>query len=350
MVAGCPSIGNGQPWPVPHQNPARQCAVDLSIVIVSYNTRDLLDACLGSVLQDMGEEVQEAQDTPPRLEVIVVDNGSSDGSVEMVRSSYPHVRLLEMGRNTGFARGSNEGIRVSTGRYIMLLNSDTVVQRHALSHIITFLDEHPEWAAAGPRLLNRDGTVQLSCFAFPTVWDIICESLWLMQIFPHFAVFNHLGLGGFDHATTREVDWVSGACLVVRRSVVERVGLLDEGYFMYGEELDWCRRIKQAGLRIVFFPGAEVVHYGRSSSESMRVRIGRLAMSGRLCYFEKYHGARAVCAVRVMTVVGLLLRLLAAPLWCLLRPKSAHSNLRWYWGMFAAVLTTRTTQSWKANS
>lgn len=328
--------------------------IDLSVVIVNYKTRQLLDDCLASVFRsDLSSGTAEATGAPPhpqasrdfRFEVIVVDNCSGDGSIEMVHSRYPQVRLLEMGQNVGFARACNEGIKVSSGRYIMLLNSDTVVHPYALRSLIMFLDVHHEWAAVGPLLRNRDGTVQASCFAFPSVRDVVFESLWLMQLFPHSAFFNHLGLGGFDHTTTREVDWVSGACLTVRRSVIERVGLLDEEYFMYGEELDWCYRMKHNGLRIVFFPGAEVIHYGRSSSSSMRSRTGRVAMTGRLRYFRKYHGVAAVTAVRFMTIIGMTVRLLAAPIWYALRPESACASLRWYWGMFIAALTAPVSAS-----
>ncbi len=323
---------------------------DLSICVVSYNTRDLLDACLASVFRSgCGAEADTAQalgptDRAPRatMEVIVVDNASRDGSADMVREKYPQARLIALDENVGFARGSNQAIKASSGRHILLLNSDTVVQEHALGSMVAFLDEHPEFAVLGPRLLNDDGTAQPSCFAFVTVRDIIFENLGLTALFPRSRFVNRRGLGGFDGTEVREVDWVSGACLMVRRPAVERVGLLDEEFFMYGEEQDWCRRMKETGLRVVFYPGATVVHYGRASSRRARGELAPRALAGRLRYFHKHHGPRAVLAVRAATVVGMTLRLLALPVRAILRPKTdVRADFDWYWGVLRAAVGVR---------
>jgi hypothetical protein len=309
--------------------------LDLSVIVVSYNTRDLLDSCLAST----EPETRGLKPAALSTEIIVVDNGSTDGSIDMVRAYYPRVHLIEMGENTGFARATNAGIRASMGRYLMLLNSDTVILDRALADMVSFMDAHPDLAAAGPLLLNTDGTIQTSCFAFTTVGDMLFESLGLTALFPNSPLFNRRGLGGFDRRSVREVDWVSGACLVVRRSATDSVGLLDEGFFMYGEELDWCYRMKQAGLRVAFFPAARVVHHGRASSARARGVLAPRALAGRLRYFRKHHGPGSVAAVRALMAIGMSLRLFALPLKALLRRGDLRADLDWYWGMLKACLT-----------
>ena len=307
--------------------------VDLSVVIVSYNTRDILDACLASLAQP------DSASRRPDPELIVVDNASSDGSVAMVRSCYRRVRVIEMGENAGFARASNQGLRASSGRFVLLLNSDTVVHGGAQANMVSFMDEHPEFAAAGPLLLNSDGSVQTSCFAFTTVRDILFESLGLTALFPYSPVFNRRGMGGFDRTTVRAVDWVSGACLMARRRVIEQVGLLDEGFFMYGEELDWCYRMRQAGLRVAFFPGARVIHYGRGSSARTRGDIAPRALAGRLRYFRKHHGPGAALAVRLLTIVGAALRLLTLPLLAVVRRGDLRADFDWNVGLLRGAMS-----------
>lgn len=303
-------------------------ALDLSVCIVSYNTRQLLDACLASLY---------AGSLAP--EVIVADNGSTDGSVALVRSRYAQAQVIALSANVGFARASNQAMTASTGRYILLLNSDTVVLDDALAQMVAYLDAHPELSALGPLLLNADGSVQTSCFAFTTVRDVLFEMLGLSSLFPRSPLFNRRGLGGFDRRTEREVDWVSGACLMVRRLALPTVGLLDDGFFMYGEELDWCYRMKEAGLRVAFYPAARVVHYGRGSSTRSRGALAPRALAGRLRYFRKHHGAAAVWQVRLIMIVGMALRLLALPVRAVLRPTGDwRADLAWYAGLLRAAI------------
>ncbi len=261
--------------------------MDLSVILLSYNTREFTEGALRTVLEAA---------VGLAVEVFVVDNGSRDGSAAMVRARYPQARVLEMHDNVGFARASNAGIVESTGRYVVLLNSDTVLHDGALQRLAAFLDEHSEFAAAGPLLLNPDGSVQESCFSFTTVRDILFEQAGLTALFPRSGVFNRRGLGDFDRTTARAVDWVSGACLMVRRSALDRVGLLDHAFFMYGEELDWCYRMRQAGMRVAFYPGARVTHVGRASSMHAPGELAPRAVAGRLRYFCKHHAQRSWCA------------------------------------------------------
>src|SRR5690606_1823761 len=207
---------------------------DLSIIIVSWNVRELLRACLRSL---------EAGRHALTLEVIVVDSASADGTPEMVRNDFPWVHLLAQQENVGFPRGNNIGIHHSTGRYLLLLNPDTEVVGDALQRMVAYLDEHPQTGVGGAQLLYPDGRVQSSRRRFPTLLTAFFESTWLQPLAPQSVLDRYYVRDRPDDATS-EVDWVMGACLMTRREVVEQVGLLDEDYFMYSEELDWCRRIK----------------------------------------------------------------------------------------------------------
>jgi N-acetylglucosaminyl-diphospho-decaprenol L-rhamnosyltransferase len=303
---------------------------DLSIVIVSYNTRDLLDACLASVFQSWRGE---------GLEVIVVDNASTDDSLALLRLRYPAVILFEEATNAGFARACNDGLRASHGRYVMLLNSDTLALDDALPRVVSFLDANPIYAACGPRLVNRDGSVQSSGYLFTTLADILWESLGLTRSFPNSPLFNRRGLGGADLSDTREVDWVSGACLAVRREVMDDVGLLDDGFFMYDEDVDWCYRMKEAGLRVVFYPKAAIMHYGRASIVQTGGDVAPRVVASRVRYFRKHHGPGAVLGLRLLSALGMALRLAALPLRVLSGRRSAGHDARFYWAYLWASLT-----------
>lgn len=242
----------------------------LSVVIVNWNTCDLLRNCLHSLHR--GQELA--------CEVIVVDNGSSDDSVAMIRTEFPEVRLIANAENRGFAVANNQGIRVSAGEYIMLLNSDTIVKPGALRGLVYFLDEHPQAGAVGPRLVRPDGTAQPYAFGGdPTLTYLLTRGL------------NQLLFRRYLHnwATdaTQEVDWVSGACLVVRRRAIDQVGLLDENIFMYFEDNDWCLRIRKGGWKVYLYPEVEVIHLGGcslSQNPAARAAYGR-----SLLYFYRKH-------------------------------------------------------------
>lgn len=264
--------------------------MDLSIIIVSWNVRDLLRRCLHSVFT--------SDAAPLQLEVIVVDNASADGSTAMVASEFPQVRLIANAHNRGFPGANNQGLAVSSGRYVMLLNPDTEVLADALAAMVAYLDAHPQVGALGPQLLNPDGSVQSSRRRFPTFWTAVFESTWLQSWAPPGVLKHYYVLDRRDDEIS-EVDWVTGACLVVRREVIEQVGGLDESFFMYSEELDWCRRMKAAGWRVVYFPGAQVIHYeGKSSEQAVPARHIYFQTS-KIRYFRKYHGAPAAAVLRL---------------------------------------------------
>jgi hypothetical protein len=259
--------------------------MDLSVVIVSWNTRELLHRCLQSIFATAGELA---------MEVWVVDNASTDGSASMIREHFPQVLSIENHENVGFARGNNQAIRLSHGRYVLLLNSDTEVQTSALKNLIDALESHPAAGAAGPKMLNPDETFQSSYGSLPSVWSEIFGPYLLDfltkpwgRIGARLATPDHL-----DGACTN-TDRVSFACTLIRREALQTTGLLDETYAFYSEDYDWFKRAHDAGWQILFCPSAQVMHHwGASSRQSSDWSITQLYRSKRL-YFFKHYGRNA---------------------------------------------------------
>jgi GT2 family glycosyltransferase len=287
-------------------------APDLSILIVSYNTRHLLSSCLQSLAAACQRHSYEA---------IVADNASSDDSVEMLRRDWPGVHVIEMGSNTGFARANNRAMAEARGRYFLLLNSDTNALGNSLDRLIDFLDATPSAGVAAPRLLNSDLTDQGTARAFPTpAAAIFGRKSAITRLFPHNPWTKRYMLGrAHEGGDPFSVDWVSGAGMMVSRLVVDRVGGLDEGFFMHWEDADWCRRIKDAGWAVYCVPVSEVVHHeGKSEQMYGGVdRRGRIGRPPRLCwefhrsayrYFVKHHASHPLNPFRWAAAAGLMVR------------------------------------------
>jgi GT2 family glycosyltransferase len=211
---------------------------ELSVSVVSYRTAALLRRCLSALASERAHL---------EIDVTVVDNGSDDGSPEMVTADFPWVRLIRNNRNAGFARAHNQAMRSALGRYFLVLNSDAIPLPGALRALISFLEAHPRVAVAGPKLRYPDGTVQPSRRRFPTLATLFLESTQLQRAWPDNAVLRRYYVADRSDAELQEVDWLVGACLCVRAGAAEQVGLFDERFFMYSEELDWCRRFRAAG-------------------------------------------------------------------------------------------------------
>jgi GT2 family glycosyltransferase len=274
--------------------------VDLSIITVSWNVRELLRACVRSV--DAGRGTLN-------LEMIVVDSASADGSPEMIRQEFPWVKLLASSENVGFPRGNNMGIEQARGRHVLLLNPDTEILDDALPLMVGHLDQHPDIGGLGAQLLNPDGTIQSSRRRFPTFLTAIFESTWLEGLAPKAVKRHYYALDLPDHQVS-DVDWVTGACIMVPQRIIKHVGLMDEGYFMYSEELDWCRRIVDAGWRIVYFPKAKIMHYvGKSSEQAVTERHINFQRA-KLRYFRKYHGRLQALTLRIFLLASYLWQIL----------------------------------------
>jgi GT2 family glycosyltransferase len=264
---------------------------DVSVVVVTWNALEHIERCLESV---RGRDV------------IVVDNGSTDGTVELVRERFPDVRLIEQG-NLGMGGGNNTGMRAAEGRYFFLLNSDAWVQGDGLDTLLAFADDHLDAAVVGPRLQNPDGSLQRSVRGEPTLWRISTEYFFIRKLAPRTNLLNPLYVGGFDHDAVREADWLSGAALLVRREAVDAVGLFDEDFFMFSEETDWQTRFRQAGWTVWFEPGAVVTHVG-GGSHGGGLYVENLR--GQLRYFAKHRGLRQAERARRLLLLALRLRVL----------------------------------------
>jgi N-acetylglucosaminyl-diphospho-decaprenol L-rhamnosyltransferase len=262
---------------------------DVAAVVVTYNALPWLEQCLESV---RGREV------------VVVDHGSSDGTVALVRERFPDVALVEE-ENRGLAFGWNTGVAHTSGRYVLLLNSDAWLHEGALDALVAFADAHPRAAVVGPRLRNTDGTLQRSVRGFPTLWRLATEYLFLRKLAPRSKILNAFYAGGFAHDEVREAEFLMGAVLLVRREAIDEVGPADDAFFLFSEETDWCYRFAQAGWKVLFFPGAEATHvYGASHKGRLFVE----QVKGHLRFLRKHRGERYARRARRLMLVALRLR------------------------------------------
>lgn len=264
---------------------------ELSVVIVSWNTRELLERCLRSLIAD-------AKNSGISTETIVIDNASSDGSVAALRQRFPEVTLEALKENLGFAAATNRGIRRARGRDILVLNPDTEVLPGALSAMLRALHSMPHVGMVGPLLLNPDGSLQSSGYRFPNLTQSFLDFFPLHPRLVGSKINGRVSPG--DGMSPYAVDHPLGACMLVRRAVVERVGMLDEQYFLYSEEIDWCRRIVAGGWTVLIAPSAHIIHYGgQSTSQAPAAMLLQLHRS-RARYFQFYHSDAFLHSVELM--------------------------------------------------
>ncbi|MER2599856.1 MAG: glycosyltransferase family 2 protein [Caldilineales bacterium] len=269
--------------------------IDFSVVIVNWNVRDLLRYCLlalaaSSNLFMEGVDFMQFNRQRYRGQVIVVDNASHDGSQEMLRSQFPWVHTIANQQNLGFTAANNQGIAAASGRYVLLLNPDTQPDPHAVTALLDYAEAHPEVGVVGPQLRYGDGSPQSSRRRFPTAATFLLESTILQRWWPRNPVLSRYYALDLPDNLPTAVDWLVGACLLVRRAALDQVGLFDPGFFMYSEEMDLCRRIKQAGWQVHYLPQALVTHYEGKSSEQVVAARHRHFHQSRLRYIHKYHG------------------------------------------------------------
>lgn len=292
--------------------------MDVSIVIVSWNTCDILRNCLESVYS-------ETKDV--HFEVIVVDNGSTDDSVAMVKQDFPQVVLIENQENRGFAAANNQGMAIAKGRYVLLLNSDTVVLGNAVIKTVVFSDSHPKAGIVGCQVLNPDKFLQPTCFMFPSVLNMFLSSSYLYKLFPRTKFFGRELMSWWNRDDVREVDAVTGCFMMVRREAIEQVGLMDEQFFMYGEETDWCYRFKKAGWEIMFTPEPQIIHLGGASSKSVRAEMILQTRASILLFFKKHRSTFSYCLACLAFSMHALTRI---PYW-LLRAIFEGKNRESHW-------------------
>jgi GT2 family glycosyltransferase len=281
-------------------------ALQLAVIVVSWNTRALLQTCL----EKLKKELEEPAIGLLNAQVFVIDNNSSDGSAAMVAAEHDWVTLLENDTNRGFAAANNQALKSVSADYVLLLNPDTEVQPGAIKTLIDFLKTHERAAVVAPQLLNTDGSIQRSCRAFPTFKGMLFELIGLSRLMPNVQKFREYKMLDWNHDDERQVDQPEGACLLIRKAVLDQVGLLDEGYFMLFEEVDWCYRVKKAGWEIWFTPNAQVVHHYGQSIKQVKVKMILSSHRGLYRFWHKhYRGDRAyldpVAYIGLMTLAYL---------------------------------------------
>ena len=272
--------------------------MDLSVIVVYYRSPGAMRACLASL---------PAALAGLEAEVIVVDNDSGDGFADELRRTHPDLHLVENPENVGFARGVNRGLADARGRAIALLNPDTTVEPGAFAKLVAHLDTHPGVGAVGPKIVDPDGSIQYSCRRFPTHWTGLFNRYSLLtRLFPGNPWSRAYLMLDFDHASTRAVDWISGACLVTRRDVVDRVGPMDEAFFLFNEDVDWCRRMHQAGYEVHYLPAATCMHEVGASKGAVPAWLIWRRHQGMRHYFHKHHPGP--WPWMALTDLGILLR------------------------------------------
>ncbi|MFO7916268.1 MAG: glycosyltransferase [Candidatus Krumholzibacteriales bacterium] len=253
----------------------------LSIIIVTHNSEEVIGKCLSSL---------QRHEPARSFETIVVDNASTDGTVKLVEDNFPRVKLLANDLNKGYSRGINQGMSASGGEMILILNPDIIVREGSIDTLIDFMEEHPEAGISGSRLLNLDGSLQYSCRSFYTIRALILKRTFLGRLFPRAKSLREHLLADYDHQTVREVDWIIGACMMVRRSAVENTGMMDERFFLYFEDVDWCYRMKQNGWKVFYVPDSVMTHYyERASAGSLINRSLIIHLVSLLRYYEKWN-------------------------------------------------------------
>jgi N-acetylglucosaminyl-diphospho-decaprenol L-rhamnosyltransferase len=265
---------------------------DTSVVVVTYNALPWIERCLESVRG---------------YETIVVDHGSTDGTVELVRERFPEARLIQQ-ENKGLGGGSNTGMRVASGDYYLLLNSDAWAVGDAVEQLTAFAESRPDAGVVGPKLLNPDGSLQRSVRGFPTLWRLATEYFFLRKLAPRAQALNAFYGARFDHDEVREAEFLMGACFLVRRQAADTVGLFDEDFFMFSEETDWCYRFRQAGWKVLFYPRAEFVHVGGATTAQNWGPMYREQLRGHLRFLAKHRGWREAERARRLLLASMRLR------------------------------------------
>jgi GT2 family glycosyltransferase len=295
---------------------ADEVVPDFSIVLVCWNNKDYLEPCLRSLYEG---------GLRSKFDIVVVDNGSTDGSQEMLRSKFTQVKIIQNDHNVGLGRASNQGIEATSGRYILLLNNDTLVNGHSLDALVEFLDTQSEAGAVGGRLLNPDGSYQAGDTNFPSLHEEFLIATRIGALFwPNYPDRP-------NSTELKQVDWLGSACLLLRRDALDKIGLLDERYFIYGDEADLQFRLKKAGWKVYYLPGVTTIHYGGRSMNRWSRR--KMVYRGKMLFFQKHYGRFRTAILRVMLAVLSLAKMAVwitayiVPRWRVRAQKELRSNL-----------------------
>lgn len=274
--------------------------MDLSIIIVNYNTKELLKQTIQSVI-DTTKNIQ--------YEIIVSDNNSTDKSIEMIEKYFPEVKLIKNKDNLGFPKGNNVAIKQALGRYILLLNSDTVVIDNCLEKCIKYMDLHNNIGVLGCKVALKDGQLDHACKrGFPTPEASLFYMLKLHKLFPDNKKFGQYTLSYLHEDEINEVDSLTGAFMMLKREVIDKIGLLDENFFMYGEDIDWCYRIKEAGWKVMYYPEAKIIHYKGASSKKKRFKTLYEFHRAMILFYNKHYRLKYSIFVTMLVYLGVYVK------------------------------------------
>lgn len=276
----------------------------ISIVIVSFNVERLLKECIESIYRETTEST---------FDIWVVDNHSHDSSVQMLKNHFPQVHLIENDRNVGFPKANNQAIVQNTSDYILLLNPDTIVQDRAIDKMVRFMDEYPDTGVSGCRVLNEDGSLQLACRrSVPTPKVAFYRLTGLSRLFPNSKTMARYNLTYLDPNAPHEVDAVSGAFLVIRKKVVDAIGMLDENFFIYGEDMDWCIRARKAGWKVMYYPHAQIVHYKGVGCKTNNLKTTYEFYRAMVLFHRKHFAQECSALTNLVIYIGIVLTALLA--------------------------------------
>jgi len=316
--------------------------IKLSIVIVNWNVRELLRGCLESL-----RKATKSID----FQIFVVDNASVDGSVEMVKSEFPEVKLIENKGNQWFPKANNQALKLVKGEYTLLINPDTVVNDDVLTGMIGFIDSHPEIGMVGPKILLPDGSIQYECAReLPTLSGAFFSLFYLKTLFPRHKIFSKEVFGGWDHKTSRIIPAISGACMLIRTALLKKIGFLDETIPMYFEDIDLCKRVNQAGAKVYYLADAEIIHYsgqslGKQSSPQM---VRQFEFPAYQRFFAKYGSSGKLFMYNLLLFSASLLRIIIIlPGWLIFSPLGKKKPQVFAYGTLKKYLAGIEVALWK---
>lgn len=256
--------------------------IGISVIIVTWNSEKWIKRCLDSILATSGDL---------QIEIIVVDNFSKDKTLEILKPYSSQIKLVQNSSNLGYARGCNQGLKMAQGNYVLLLNPDTEIKENSLKKMLDFMEKTPDVGALGPRLVDFEGEIQPSCRRFPNYKFLLWELSGLSRLFPKSKTFGAWKMGDFDFKSTKEVEQPMGSALLIREKVIDQIGLMDEIFFLFYNDVDFCYRIKRAGWKIYFYPEARIFHSRGASTGQVKIKKIILSHWGHFLYLKKYHSS-----------------------------------------------------------
>ncbi len=290
--------------------------MDVSVIVVNWNTRDLLIECLESLIPEI---------KPFKAEIIVVDNASTDGSPAAIEKLFPQIKLIRNTTNLGFAKANNSGLDISTGKYICLINSDVKLLRDCIENMYKYMEDHQSIGILGPKILNPDFTIQPTCKEYPSLWNNFCSAVFFHKLFPSSKLFSGELVHYFKYDSPRKCDIIVGTFWMVRKKALDTVGCLDENFFFYGEDVDWCKRFWSAGWEVVFFPGASAVHHSAASSAAAPIKYYIEQRRAKITYWEKHNGIISVLGIKLIVLLYQVTRIMSGSLLYIMLPSKRSS-------------------------